>query len=110
MPLSPRSWCKVRLLFYQLVSGAWRTDFKNEKPYLMAPNGKVIELEVRDYVQFLCSKSNQRNLSAVASSSQRETPRPRVKVMASSSSPESIHGDDDDDDEDEPFSPDDEAR
>ena len=78
----------------------------------MAPNGKVIELEVRDYVQFLCSKSNQRNLSAVASSSQRETPRPRVKVMASSSSPESIHGDDDDDDEDEdePFSPDDEAR
>ena len=80
----------------------WRGS-KNEKPYLVAPNGKVTKLEVRDYVPYSCSKSHQPNMSAVASSNRSGAPMPRVQVMASSPSPESIY-----DDGDEPFSPDEE--
>ena len=65
----------------------WRGS-KNEKPTLISPDGKVIELEVRDYVPYLCSKSNNPNLSVVAKTCQREAPIQRVKVMASSSRPE----------------------
>ena len=91
----------------------WRGS-KNEKPHLVSPNGKVIELEVRDYVPYLCSKSQHPNVSAVASSNHVENPMPRVKVMASSSRPNETHdeddepslhfspGDDEDYDDDEP--------
>ena len=68
---------------------------KNEKPHLVSPNGKVIELEVRDYVPYLCSKSQHPNVSAVASSNHVENPMPRVKVMASSSRPNQTHDEDD---------------
>ena len=56
---------------------------------LVSPDGKVIELEVRDYVPYLCSKSNQPSVSTVAKSSNNGSPMKRVKVMASSSGPES---------------------
>ena len=78
----------------------WRGS-KNEKPRLVSPNGQVIELEVRDYVPYLCSKSNQKNVSAVAKSNHDRTPLQRVKVMASSSRPEV-----DDIEDDVPPSPD----
>ena len=66
----------------------WRGS-KNEKPKLVSPDGKVIELEVRDYVPYLCSKSSQSNVSTVAKSNNNGSPMKRVKVMASSSEPES---------------------
>ena len=50
---------------------------------------------------YLCSKSNQPNLSAVAKNSQHESSMQRVKVLASSSRPEP-----DDDGEESPPSPD----
>ena len=78
----------------------WRGS-KNEKPKLVSPDGKVIELEVRDYVPYLCSKSNQPNVSAVAKSKDQGSPMRRVKVLASSSRPEH-----EDDEEDIPPSPD----
>ena len=71
----------------------WRGS-KNEKPKLVSPDGKVIELEVRDYVPYLCSKSNHPNVSAVAKSNDQSSPMKRVKVLATSSRPE--HEDDDD--------------
>ena len=51
----------------------WRGS-KNEKPKLVSPDGKVIELEVRDYVPYLCSKSNQSNVSTVAKSNNNGSP------------------------------------
>ena len=66
----------------------WRGS-KNEKPKLVSPDGKVIELEVRDYVPYLCSKSSQSSVSTVAKSNNNGSPMKRVKVMASSSEPES---------------------
>ena len=59
----------------------WRGS-KNEKPRLVSPDGQVIELEVRDYVPYLCSKSNKMNVSAVAKSNHDRTPLQRVTVMA----------------------------
>ena len=75
----------------------WRGS-KNEEPKLVSPDGKVIELEVRDYVPYLCSKSNQSSVSAVAKN--HESQMKRVKVLASSS------GVDHDDDVDVPPTPD----
>ena len=78
----------------------WRGS-KNEKPKLVSPDGKVIELEVRDCVPYLCSKSNQSSMSAVAKSDHDGTSLSRVKVLASSSRPEA-----DDNEEESPPSPD----
>ena len=74
----------------------WRGS-KNEKPHLVSPNGQVIELEVRDYVpySYLCSKSNQTRVSAVAGSNHARSPMPRVNVMASSPRPEECDNEED---------------
>ena len=82
----------------------WRGS-KGEKPYMIRPDGKRIDLEVRDYVPYLCSKSRQSNVSLAATKSNGIEPTQRVKVLASSSkdveTPIS---------EDEPFSPPDDGE
>ena len=58
---------------------------KGEKPNMIRPDGKRIDLEVRDYVPYLCSKSHQSSVSLAAKKSDNEKPSQRLKVLASSS-------------------------
>eukprot|EP00435_Cladocopium_sp_Y103_P070013 s659_g34.t1 len=53
---------------------------------MIRPDGKEIELEVKDYVPYLCSKSPNATMSLAAMSPKPEAPTTRVKVLASSSS------------------------
>ena len=62
----------------------WRGS-KGEKPYMIRPDGKRIDLEVRGYVPYLCSKSRQSSVSLAATKSNGIEPTQRVKVLASSS-------------------------
>ena len=73
---------------------------RDECPYMIRPDGKKIELEVRDYVPYLCSKAHQSSLSLSATIPNDVKPIQRVKVLASSSKVAEPPVSDD-----EPFSP-----
>ena len=60
----------------------WRGS-KGEKPYMIRPDGKRIDLKVRDYVPYLCFKSHQSSVSLTAKKSNNSGPTHRVKVLAS---------------------------
>ena len=77
----------------------WRGS-KNEKPYMVRPDGKSIELEVRDYVPYLCSKSHQSSVFVAGTDPEVHKPISRVKVLASSSKEAEVPNS-----EDKPFSP-----
>ena len=58
---------------------------KGETPYMIRPDGKRIDLEVRDYVPYLCSKSRQASVSLTVTKSKNSEPTHRAKVLANSS-------------------------
>ena len=82
----------------------WRGS-KNEKPYMVRPDGTRIELEVRDYVPYLCSKSHQSNFSLAATKPEVLKQFYKVRVVASSSREVEVPNS-----EDEPFSPPDDVE
>ena len=89
-------WHKVHDEGFNFV---WRGS-KNEKLYMVRPDGKSIELEVRDYVPYLCSKSHQSSVFVAGTDPEVHKPISRVKVLASSSKEAEVPNS-----EDKPFSP-----